>query len=130
MSKWKRPVHACILRITYRQPQRINAVKTSPVRTATPDLIIKSLQSPASRHETSATKPSSLRPGASYPPTKTSKIDVDARPTYEPNGKPITEIDMDAGKSLMVDTLRARSLMISFKTFLRMINHGEDLAQT
>ena len=37
------------------------------------------------------------RPGSSYPPVKTSKIDVDAKPIYELTGKPITEVDMDAG---------------------------------
>ena len=40
----------------------------------------------------------SSRPGSSYPGIRTSKIDVDAKPVYEANGKPITEIDMDAGQ--------------------------------
>ena len=29
-----------------------------------------------------------------------SKIDIDAKPIYEANGKPISEIDMDAGKAI------------------------------
>ena len=45
-------------------------------------------------------KPPPSQPGASYPAYKTSKLDVDAKPIYEPNGKPITEIDMDAGMTI------------------------------
>ena len=40
-----------------------------------------------------------MRSGASYPAVKTSNIDVDTVPIYEPNGKLITDIDMDAGMS-------------------------------
>lgn len=39
-----------------------------------------------------------VKPGSSYPAVKASDIDVDAKPVYEPIGKPITEIDMDAGE--------------------------------
>jgi hypothetical protein len=70
-----------------------------------------------------------LRAGATYPAIKTSKIDVEAKPIYEPNGKPITDIDMDAGISPQVDTLGAKSLiMTSSKTFRRTISHGVDQA--
>ena len=82
--------------VAQRQPQRVNAVKQSSVGTATPDPINKPFQSPAPGQEGPA-KSTSSRPGITYPATKTSKIDVEARPIYEPNGKPITEIDMDAG---------------------------------
>ena len=41
------------------------------------------------------------RSGASYPAIKTSQVDVDAKPIYEPNGKPITEFDMDAGNAAL-----------------------------
>ena len=92
--------------VANRQSQRINVVKTSPARAATPDVFNKSLQSPAPGHEALA-KPPSSRSGATYPAIKISKIDVEARPIYEPNGKPITEIDMDAGRRLMVDLFRA-----------------------
>lgn len=43
------------------------------------------------------TKATPLRSGADYPPVRTSTIDLDAKPIYEPTGKPITAIDMDAG---------------------------------
>lgn len=71
-------------------------MKQAPARIATPDVANKALPSPAPRHEP-LTKPPSSRSGATYPAVKISKIDIEARPTYEPNGKPITEIDMDAG---------------------------------
>lgn len=79
-----------------RQFQRVNAIKQSPVGTATPDPISKPLQLPATGQEAPA-KSTTSRPGTTYPAIKISKIDVEARPMYEPNGKSITEVDMDAG---------------------------------
>ena len=80
-----------------RQSQRVNAVKQLSVGIATPDPISKPLQSPATGQEVS-TKSTASRPGGTtYPAIKISKIDVDARPIYEPNGKPITDVDMDTG---------------------------------
>lgn len=40
------------------------------------------------------------KPGSAYPEVRTSNIDVNATPIYEPAGKPITELDVDAGKNL------------------------------
>lgn len=35
--------------------------------------------------------------GADLPGIATSKIDVDAKPIYEPAGKPITQVNIDEG---------------------------------
>ena len=67
-----------------------------PVKITPADGTPRSQASPALKTETSA-KATPPRSGASYPAIKTSKIDVDAKPIYEPNGKPITEINMDTG---------------------------------
>ena len=42
-------------------------------------------------------KETPTKPGSAYPPIKSSTLDVDAKPVYEPAGKPITEADMDSG---------------------------------
>ena len=79
-----------------RQPARLNALKTQPGR-------ISSTDSSALRRDSSAIKieasgrESQSRPGSSFPAVKTSSIDVDVKPIYEVTGKPITDIDMDAG---------------------------------
>ena len=75
----------------------MNAIRNAPLRTSSPPTVLKSQLSPAIRNEAAA-KAASSRPGSSYPGIKTSKIDVDAKPVYEANGKPITEIDMDTGQ--------------------------------
>lgn len=77
--------------------QKTAAAKPTPVRTVANEPV-KPSPSPAIKVE-APNKPQATPPrsGASYPPVKTSKLDVDARPIYEPNGKPITDIDMDAG---------------------------------
>ena len=55
------------------------------------------------RHESPAVKIEapmkdiSDRPGSSYPPVKTSTVDVDAKPIHQPTNKSITDVDMDAG---------------------------------
>jgi len=41
-------------------------------------------------------KKTAIRDGSKYPEVRTSSIDVDAMPTYEPAGKLITEVDLDA----------------------------------
>lgn len=45
-----------------------------------------------------STKPAKLPTGgADLPGIATSKIDVNAKPVYEPAGKPITQVDIDQG---------------------------------
>ncbi len=83
---------------TRRQQPRASATKTAPLRVLATDQPPNRKGSPAIKAETSG-KDTPPRPGSSYPALKTSNIDVDAKPFYEPNGKPITEIDMDAGMS-------------------------------
>lgn len=87
------------LNVPPRQPARANVAKQSPSRVNPQESVNKSKNIPAAKVE-NLVKPALLRLGASYPAVKTSKIDPDARPLYEPNGKPITEIDMDAGSDL------------------------------
>jgi len=38
--------------------------------------------------------------GADFPGIATSKIDVDAKPIYKPAGKPITQVNIDEGRSI------------------------------
>lgn len=84
-----------------RQPPRTSALKvTAPPRTPAPDQTPVRKGSPAVKAESSVKgKDGPSRPGSSYPAVKTSNLDLDAKPVYEPNGKSITDIDMDAGTS-------------------------------
>ena len=41
--------------------------------------------------------PSELKSGADYPDVRTSKLDLEARPIYDPAGKPIDELNFDEG---------------------------------
>ncbi|MCJ1451575.1 cleavage polyadenylation factor subunit fip1 [Mycoblastus sanguinarius] len=77
------------------QPPRVNALKTAPVRPPSTDPAATQGRSPGIKTELPG-KETPTRSGASYPEVKTSSLDVDAKPIYEPNGKPITDIDMDA----------------------------------
>lgn len=99
-----------------RQSQRVSAIKKSPGETSTSDPTVKPQKSPLVKIESTA-KQSPSRPSALYPAIKTSTIDVDARPIYEPNDKPITEIDLDAGTSSVIDERRGISLMNAFEDF-------------
>jgi len=79
------------------QPQRVSAIKGTPVRIASPSEAAKSQSSSTIKVETIVkASPAPSKPGSAYPPYKASSIDVDLNPIYQPNGKPITEIDMDA----------------------------------
>ncbi|MCJ1283240.1 hypothetical protein MMC26_002568 [Xylographa opegraphella] len=79
------------------QPQRVSAIKPTPVRTASPSGASKPQSAPTIKTETSMrASPAPPKPSTSYPPYKSSNIDVDSNPVYEPNGKTILNIDMDA----------------------------------
>lgn len=82
-----------------RQPPRTNALKVAaPPKTPTADQAPVRRGSPAVKAEASVKERGALsKPGSSYPAVKTSALDVDANPVYEPHGKPIIEIDMDSG---------------------------------
>ena len=79
-----------------RQPTRLNALKTQPGRIQSTDSSVLRKDSSAIKNEASG-RESQSRPGSSFPAIKTSSIDIDAKPVYEATGKPITDIDMDAG---------------------------------
>ena len=81
-----------------RKPPRISAVKDAPVRTGSPAGTLKTQAPSASKKEPSR-RDTPARVGSSYPAVKTSRIDIDAVPIHEPTGKPVTEVDMDAGTS-------------------------------
>lgn len=51
------------------------------------------------------------RPGSSYPAIKSSTIDVDAKPVYEPSGKVITDMDMDTGNGFLDQSRRLHKLI-------------------
>ncbi|MCJ1472435.1 cleavage polyadenylation factor subunit fip1 [Lambiella insularis] len=79
------------------QTQRVSVIKGTPARTGSPGEAVKAQPSPAIKVESARpATPTLSKSGSAYPPYKTSNIDVDVKPIYEPNGKPITEIDMDA----------------------------------
>lgn len=80
-----------------RAPQRFGGAKSAPVRITPADSAPRPQASAPLKTE-APSKATPPRVGASYPATSTSKIDVDAMPIYEPNGRPITEINMDTGK--------------------------------
>lgn len=84
------------LSISCRPSQPVNFSKRSPVQIVSSETIEKRHPSPVPKTDETAnqTPPSIV---VSYPAIKTSAIDVDARPIYEPNGKPITEVDLDQG---------------------------------
>lgn len=84
-----------------RQAPRPNAIKVAPSpspRALKAEQATARKGSPAIKREAMPKdREFQSRPGSSYPAVKTSNLDVDAKPIYEPNGKPITEIDMDTG---------------------------------
>ena len=61
------------------------------------DAVQSQRDTPSLKVEPLSKEPISLRPGASYPAVKISTVDVDAKPIHEASGRPITEVDMDAG---------------------------------
>jgi pre-mRNA 3'-end-processing factor FIP1 len=75
--------------LDYRQA-RYNEIRNIPQRTASSDVTVK----PAAKKDSSA-KGSAVRSGADLPGVATSKIDIDAKPIYEPAGKPITQVNID-----------------------------------
>ena len=79
-----------------RQSRRIASLKEPQIGTPSTESVPTSQRSPAVKQEPSG-KETPTRLGSSYPAVKTSNIDVDSKPIYEPNGKPITDIDMDSG---------------------------------
>jgi pre-mRNA 3'-end-processing factor FIP1 len=79
-----------------RQP-RYNEIRNIPQRTTTSDVAAK--LPPVKKEKGAATKAAGTPPvsGADLPGLAISKIDVDAKPIYEPAGKPITQVNIDEG---------------------------------
>ena len=82
------------------QDPRIDSLKKfAPARSPSNDLNVPApvgIDSAALKTEFTGKKTHD-RSGASYPPVKTSTVDVDLKPVHEPSSKPIIEVDMDAG---------------------------------
>jgi pre-mRNA 3'-end-processing factor FIP1 len=74
-----------------RQP-KYSEIRNIPQRTTASDVATKlpGLTKEAPTKETPAS-------GADLPAVATSKIDVNAKPIYEPAGKPITQVNIDEG---------------------------------
>jgi len=70
---------------------RYNDIHNIPQRIGSSDLVTK----PATKKEGAKTTAVIQPSGADLPGIATSKIDVNAKPIYEPAGKPITQIDID-----------------------------------
>ena len=82
------------LLIAFRQP-KYNEIRNIPQRKGSSEAVTKG---PTVKKETP--KESKSTSGAYLPGISTSKIDVDAKPVYEPAGKPITQVNIDEGNSL------------------------------
>ncbi|PQE26320.1 hypothetical protein CJF30_00001058 [Rutstroemia sp. NJR-2017a BBW] len=74
---------------------RYNEIRNIPQRTTTSDVAAK--LPPVKKEKGAATKAAGTPPvsGADLPGLAISKIDVDAKPIYEPAGKPITQVNID-----------------------------------
>ncbi|KAM3074631.1 hypothetical protein ACMFMG_008059 [Clarireedia jacksonii] len=77
-----------------RQP-RYNEIRNIPQRTSTSDVTAK--LPPVKKEKETSTKAAGTPPvsGADLPGLAISKIDVNAKPIYEPAGKPITQVNID-----------------------------------
>ncbi|KAH8678650.1 Fip1 motif-domain-containing protein [Tricladium varicosporioides] len=71
---------------------KYNEIRNIPQRTTSSDVPMKA---PIAKKESKASKEASSSSGANLPGLSTSKIDVDAKPLYEPAGKPITQVNID-----------------------------------
>lgn len=88
----------------FSQPRPNRAIKPELPRTASIGAAATPTQQ-AQSTPTIKTEPSaqsnkkvvSLKDGSKYPEIRTSSIDVNATPTWDPAGKLITEVDIDAG---------------------------------
>ena len=82
-----------------RQSQQFKRLKGEPVRTSSAETVPtqRTVQKTQAQSETPApSKKATIRDGSKFPEFRTSSIDVNALPTYDPAGKLITEVDLDA----------------------------------
>lgn len=83
----------------YRQTQSFKRVKQEPVRISSAETVPTIRQQGATSVKTESSAPAqkaTLRDGSKFPEFRTSNIDVNGTPIYDPAGKLITEIDLDA----------------------------------
>lgn len=83
----------------YRQTQSLKRVKQEPVRISSAETVPTTRQQGATSVKPESSAPAqkaTLRDGSKYPEFRTSNIDVNGVPIYDPAGKLITEIDLDA----------------------------------
>ncbi len=92
------PSRVCMLSIpirsilTFFSQPRYNDIRNIPQRTITSEQASK----PAAKKE-KAVKDKPQPSGAHLPGLSTSTIDINAKPVYEPAGKPITQVNIDEG---------------------------------
>jgi pre-mRNA 3'-end-processing factor FIP1 len=77
---------------TLFRPSRYSEIRNIPQRTTSTDSAPKA---------PSSVKKEKTKPNADSPAQSTSKIDVNAIPTHKATGKPITQVNIDEGKSTM-----------------------------
>jgi hypothetical protein len=109
-----------------RQP-RYNEIRNIPQRTSTSDVTAK--LPPVKKEKEAATKAAATPPvsGADLPGLAISKIDVDAKPIYEPAGKPITQVNIDEGNLICRPPMGPK---LTSKISTKMTNHGVDQEPT
>ncbi|KAI9761048.1 MAG: hypothetical protein M4579_001311 [Chaenotheca gracillima] len=75
-----------------QQPAKYNNIRNLPARSSSMDAVGKP---PPQIKADTPSRSTPAKSGADYPAVKTSNIDVDAKPIYEPAGKPLTQLDID-----------------------------------
>lgn len=73
---------------------KYNEIRNIPQRSTANDAPTK----PTAVKKKAKEKGASASSGADLPGVSTSKIDIDAKPVYEPAGKRITQVNIDEGK--------------------------------
>lgn len=82
---------------TFR-PQKYNEIRNIPQRTGAAEGTTTKLPAVTAKKEA----PTKAPVGADLPGLAFSKIDVNAKPVYEPAGKPITQVNIDEGLYISV----------------------------
>jgi pre-mRNA 3'-end-processing factor FIP1 len=85
---------------------KYNTIRNIPERAASSDTVTK----PAAVKKETSVKATPTISGSYLPGISTSKIDIDAKPIYEPAGKPITQVNIDEGKESVRDGILGLTL--------------------
>lgn len=83
------------IKLTRVSQPKYNEIRNISQRTASSTDVVSK---PAVVKKEAAKGTPQVSSGADLPGISTSKIDVDAKPIYEPAGKPITQVNIDEGK--------------------------------